>query len=168
MSNGNNQEYIYKGRTYTYSRLAKIAQQNNYTTEDLIKGFMAKGMKVANVEEELSDSEQFANIFSNASLTLQNAWNSTQLASVDFANYLGIVDDDYADNFIEKEYAEIEAINKKYEDTGKGIVGGLKEGDFTDVALGVVNALTSVVTTCLLYTSPSPRDGLLSRMPSSA
>ena len=26
----------------------------------------------------------------------------------------------------------------------------------------------SVTTTCLLYTSPSPRDGLLSRMPSSA
>ena len=25
-----------------------------------------------------------------------------------------------------------------------------------------------LVTTCLLYTSPSPRDGLLSRMPSSA
>ena len=25
-----------------------------------------------------------------------------------------------------------------------------------------------VVNTCLLYTSPSPRDGLLSRMPSSA
>ena len=27
---------------------------------------------------------------------------------------------------------------------------------------------TSVFVTCLLYTSPSPRDGLLSRMPSSA
>ena len=27
---------------------------------------------------------------------------------------------------------------------------------------------TSTATTCLLYTSPSPRDGLLSRMPSSA
>ena len=27
---------------------------------------------------------------------------------------------------------------------------------------------TDTVTTCLLYTSPSPRDGLLSRMPSSA
>ena len=26
----------------------------------------------------------------------------------------------------------------------------------------------SMVETCLLYTSPSPRDGLLSRMPSSA
>ena len=31
---------------------------------------------------------------------------------------------------------------------------------------GVV--LTSTIGTCLLYTSPSPRDGLLSRMPSSA
>ena len=29
-------------------------------------------------------------------------------------------------------------------------------------------ALTNVENTCLLYTSPSPRDGLLSRMPSSA
>ena len=28
--------------------------------------------------------------------------------------------------------------------------------------------VTNVVATCLLYTSPSPRDGLLSRMPSSA
>ena len=29
-------------------------------------------------------------------------------------------------------------------------------------------ASISVTCTCLLYTSPSPRDGLLSRMPSSA
>ena len=29
-------------------------------------------------------------------------------------------------------------------------------------------AILLVVSTCLLYTSPSPRDGLLSRMPSSA
>ena len=28
--------------------------------------------------------------------------------------------------------------------------------------------LTALLQTCLLYTSPSPRDGLLSRMPSSA
>ena len=34
----------------------------------------------------------------------------------------------------------------------------LKDGDIFKVTL----------TTCLLYTSPSPRDGLLSRMPSSA
>ena len=32
----------------------------------------------------------------------------------------------------------------------------------------VMPALHEVYTTCLLYTSPSPRDGLLSRMPSSA
>ena len=29
-------------------------------------------------------------------------------------------------------------------------------------------SLTRLISSCLLYTSPSPRDGLLSRMPSSA
>ena len=33
---------------------------------------------------------------------------------------------------------------------------------------GNLSISQSVVSTCLLYTSPSPRDGLLSRMPSSA
>ena len=32
----------------------------------------------------------------------------------------------------------------------------------------IANVITSVGGNCLLYTSPSPRDGLLSRMPSSA
>mgnify|MGYP003691198059 CR=1 FL=1 len=32
----------------------------------------------------------------------------------------------------------------------------------------VDSGLTATITPCLLYTSPSPRDGLLSRMPSSA
>ena len=31
-----------------------------------------------------------------------------------------------------------------------------------------VGARAAIVHSCLLYTSPSPRDGLLSRMPSSA
>ena len=34
--------------------------------------------------------------------------------------------------------------------------------------LGLVGESGSGKSTCLLYTSPSPRDGLLSRMPSSA
>ena len=33
--------------------------------------------------------------------------------------------------------------------------------------IGQVQTMHSIIT-CLLYTSPSPRDGLLSRMPSSA
>ena len=33
---------------------------------------------------------------------------------------------------------------------------------------GQLLALNTLVKDCLLYTSPSPRDGLLSRMPSSA
>ena len=39
----------------------------------------------------------------------------------------------------------------------------------TDLVAGVsLDSLCSNVEICLLYTSPSPRDGLLSRMPSSA
>ena len=34
--------------------------------------------------------------------------------------------------------------------------------------LNLVDNKAGQATTCLLYTSPSPRDGLLSRMPSSA
>ena len=34
--------------------------------------------------------------------------------------------------------------------------------------IGLINSLATYARTCLLYTSPSPRDGLLSRMPSSA
>ena len=32
----------------------------------------------------------------------------------------------------------------------------------------IANEIASATNSCLLYTSPSPRDGLLSRMPSSA
>ena len=38
----------------------------------------------------------------------------------------------------------------------------------TTTAQDLVEAVAKVGYTCLLYTSPSPRDGLLSRMPSSA
>ena len=37
-----------------------------------------------------------------------------------------------------------------------------------DVCIGCVSLIPHESNCCLLYTSPSPRDGLLSRMPSSA
>ena len=37
-----------------------------------------------------------------------------------------------------------------------------------DKPLYKVRIILALIITCLLYTSPSPRDGLLSRMPSSA
>ena len=39
--------------------------------------------------------------------------------------------------------------------------------DFVDKVVKI-NRVAKVVKGCLLYTSPSPRDGLLARMPSSA
>ena len=45
----------------------------------------------------------------------------------------------------------------------------LNAGPFNNERVAIEDAkLYSTYGTCLLYTSPSPRDGLLSRMPSSA
>ena len=43
-----------------------------------------------------------------------------------------------------------------------------KEALLARLLAGVAHEMTNKLTPCLLYTSPSPRDGLLSRMPSSA
>ena len=41
-------------------------------------------------------------------------------------------------------------------------------GDTTNTNFDLIDEAVDGADTCLLYTSPSPRDGLLSRMPSSA
>ena len=58
---------------------------------------------------------------------------------------------------------------------GTDIIGGVTPGkggqsvDLPGRSVPVYDTMTEAVSdTCLLYTSPSPRDGLLSRMPSSA
>ena len=53
-------------------------------------------------------------------------------------------------------------VGRDHSDLGRWLAAG--------VVLLVLIALTVAIATkaCLLYTSPSPRDGLLSRMPSSA
>ena len=50
------------------------------------------------------------------------------------------------------------------EETKPGLEG-FEKGQVTE--LGAVNVMTGIYT-CLLYTSPSPRDSTSSRMPSSA
>ena len=48
------------------------------------------------------------------------------------------------------------------------LVGGAINSQRKARATGEIKALAGACDACLLYTSPSPRDGLLSRMPSSA
>ena len=56
-------------------------------------------------------------------------------------------------------------LNDQLSSIGSGIVGFVaKDGEKVAVAVAVTDDLTG----CLLYTSPSPRDATLSRMPSSA
>ena len=48
------------------------------------------------------------------------------------------------------------------------LISGLAIADLTFCCMSVLITTPALFTCCLLYTSPSPRDGLLSRMPSSA
>ena len=54
------------------------------------------------------------------------------------------------------------------DDAGLTVVDGADVGGETTAAKGFHGGFSSATTTCLLYTSPSPRDATLSRMPSSA
>ena len=45
---------------------------------------------------------------------------------------------------------------------------GINQIPIDDIELLLVSTTQAVITSCLLYTSPSPRDGATSRMPSSA
>ena len=60
-----------------------------------------------------------------------------------------------------KDYA-----NSELSASGKDV--GLPDGQMGNSEVGHMNLGAGRVIFCLLYTSPSPRDGLLSRMPSSA
>ena len=48
------------------------------------------------------------------------------------------------------------------------IVCNITQNEFIETALAVENVFDGEYMTCLLYTSPSPRDKRQSRMPSSA
>ena len=56
-----------------------------------------------------------------------------------------------------------EAVAKKFT-----AISMVDRKDLVDYITGKTETSANIDITCLLYTSPSPRDGLLSRMPSSA
>ena len=67
---------------------------------------------------------------------------------------------------------DLEATIAFFTDLGLTVLGrDTVSGEWTDTAVGLDGNHANIAmlqTPCLLYTSPSPRDGLLSRMPSSA
>ena len=112
-----------------------------------IQNYLSEAKDLQVEKKELTDQEQFSNVFTNAGLGLQEAWESTKIAGAQFGSYLGVVDEEETDKYIVDQYKKLDEISSKMKDTGKGIIGGIKEGDAADVGIGVVNALTSVVTT---------------------
>mgnify|MGYP003324120362 CR=1 FL=1 len=61
---------------------------------------------------------------------------------------------------ISKHFGDVIAVNKVDLD--------IKKGELFSILGASGSGKTTLLRICLLYTSPSPRDGLLSRMPSSA
>ena len=60
---------------------------------------------------------------------------------------------------------QLKGVHKQWLQDVSDMMTGMKQSE----AAGQAGALTlMMLQACLLYTSPSPRDGLLSRMPSSA
>ena len=59
-------------------------------------------------------------------------------------------------------------LQKKIEFIDAPVSGGPRGAQEGNIAIMVGGSLEQYNRICLLYTSPSPRDGLLSRMPSSA
>ena len=128
----------------------KMGKTQGSTVDPTVSQY-AMGLKLDNglleSQEEQSDLEQFKNVFRNAELGLQEAWESTKIAGAQFSSYLGISNENEVDDYIVKQYKKLDEISASMSDTGKGIVKGVKEGDLADVGIGIVNALTSVMTT---------------------
>ena len=71
-------------------------------------------------------------------------------------------------------YTDATRIGSTYTVSGSNIKVASGDDHFGKLTAGTATAAATLdvgaydINTCLLYTSPSPRDGLLSRMPSSA
>ena len=75
----------------------------------------------------------------------------------------------FRDTLVETEEYGFEKTRREQIELGQKVRNLLESKGFKSVAADGFQAPSVVVSyTCLLYTSPSPRDGLLSRMPSSA
>ena len=67
-------------------------------------------------------------------------------------------------NAIHSEYSSTDSMGGSYTD----YQGETTQQTGTQATTATESSTKGTEATCLLYTSPSPRDGLLSRMPSSA
>ena len=118
-------DYIHSnGFSYTQEEIEQAAKKRNISVQDYLdktpelKPGKAQGSTVdptmgqndmgsqsvdglSESQEELSDQEQFSNVFFNAGLGLQEAWESTKIAGAQFGNYIGIGDDEKVDDYIE-------------------------------------------------------------------
>ena len=118
--------------------------------------------EVANLNAEIVRLKDTLNSTINTSLSsMTNSFNSLSTGvTKDMTEALTKVDEKVG-NFNE----QVKLLNQSQEGITKILAGVKKYGTLAEYSL---DALIKDLLPCLLYTSPSPRDGTKSRMPSSA
>ena len=76
----------------------------------------------------------------------------------------------YSVKGLKREYTQTSGISYEVSEDTSNIGGTYLQAKFSEIGIQPMTfkKLVSIIGACLLYTSPSPRDATLSRMPSSA
>ena len=128
---------------------------DNNNTSRLVDKYLnlSNNVNESDWERELRETGvNFSNALSNILPDLNKAWQATTATSVDMLKSVG--GEDFADflvgdydEFMERKYKKIQELDLARKETG-GIVKGIRAGgDFSDIAGGMFNAVTSLVTT---------------------
>ena len=75
---------------------------------------------------------------------------------------------DYVDEFTSSTYDQYNVADVQVEDEHIGTIPVYEKSNNFNLSIKSTSPLPATLISCLLYTSPSPRDATLSRMPSSA
>ena len=138
-------------------RANSVELHDNGSTDDRV----VKSVKIQKGDVETALRECY--IFLNENKNLQTDINlSIPTEHIKFfIKHIDRKDDEDNINFIAEHFLK----NEKNIDVSSILFNIIRTGDLLEIS--VINR-EQLLEACLLYTSPSPRDGLLSRMPSSA
>ena len=150
---------------FILSSCGEMFQNKNPLIIDINDRFDFENLKVGHIEEATDIVLKEADIIKNEIINLKDD-------QLNFENTLLRLDDLYAvvggvsgPGYLMGSVHTDEVIRNEGLDASKKV-----QNYYTDLSLNedLYNTIFKYSKTCLLYTSPSPRDGLLSRMPSSA
>ena len=180
LPNGNFSPIIYSKQVQVAFRKASIVEA--ITNSDYFGEIANMGDSVKIIKEPEITVKAYAR---GTTITPQDLDDEEFSLTIDKANYFAFKVDDIEEAHSHINFQQLATdraayrLADQFDQDALGYLTGFKQSSLhtnADTVNSTVNGAVSVSTagtdelldTCLLYTSPSPRDGLLSRMPSSA